>query len=109
MPYVPPRESSRFSSPMLTQEILDSVAAQAALTPSYLLYMTASGVLAAVALLSDSVPILVGSMVVAPALAPLALVPSPSSPTGAPWRCEGWASRCSVWPSPSPPRPPPRP
>ena len=75
MPYVPPRESSRFPSPLLTQEILDSVAAQAALTPTYLLYMTASGVLAAVALLSSSVPILIGSMVVAPALAPLVLVP----------------------------------
>jgi uncharacterized membrane protein len=36
--------------------------------------MAMAGVLAGVALLTDSVPILVGSMVIAPALPPLALV-----------------------------------
>lgn len=62
-------------SPLLTQRALDSVVDEAALTPSYLLYMAVSGVLAAVAMLSNSVPILIGAMIVAPALPPLALVP----------------------------------
>ena len=54
--------------------IIDQVAEQARLTTSYLIFMSMAGILAAVALLTSSVPILVGSMVVAPALAPLALV-----------------------------------
>ncbi len=55
-------------------ETLQQVAEQAELTPSYLTFMAMAGILAAVALLSNSVPILVGSMIIAPALAPLALV-----------------------------------
>jgi uncharacterized hydrophobic protein (TIGR00271 family) len=55
-------------------KILDQVADQARLTPSYLVFMAMAGVLAGVALLTNSVPILVGSMVIAPALPPLALV-----------------------------------
>lgn len=45
-----------------------------ALDASYLVLMTMAGVLAAVALLTNSVPLLIGAMVVAPALAPLELV-----------------------------------
>lgn len=56
------------------EETLDYVTERAALTPHFLIYMTLSGVLAAVGLLSNSVPILVGSMVIAPALPPVALV-----------------------------------
>ena len=56
------------------EEALDYVTEQAALTPRYLIYMTLAGVLAGVGLLSNSVPILVGSMVIAPALPPVALV-----------------------------------
>lgn len=41
---------------------------------TYAVLMSMSGVLAAVALLTNSVPMLVGSMVIAPALAPLGLV-----------------------------------
>lgn len=52
---------------------VENIARQAALKPSYLILMGASGVLAAVAFLSDSVPLLVGSMVVSPIFAPLAL------------------------------------
>ena len=50
------------------------MAEQATLSASYLVFMATAGVLAAVALLTNSVPVLVGSMVVAPALAPLALI-----------------------------------
>lgn len=56
------------------QETLDRVVDQASLSPSYMVFMAVAGVLAAVGLLSNSVPILVGAMVVAPALAPVALV-----------------------------------
>ncbi len=55
-------------------DALGYVVEQAALTPRYLVYMTLSGVLAGVGLLSNSVPILVGSMIIAPALPPVALV-----------------------------------
>ncbi len=41
---------------------------------SYILLMTTAGVLSAVALLTNSVPVLIGSMVIAPAFPPLALV-----------------------------------
>lgn len=52
------------------EEIREKVELDAA----YLTLMLSSGVLAAVALLTNSVPLLVGSMVVAPVLAPLELV-----------------------------------
>lgn len=60
--------------PMIRDEAVQRVAEQAALTPSSLVFMAMAGILAAVALLTNSVPILIGAMVVAPALAPLALV-----------------------------------
>ncbi len=44
------------------------------MTPAYLVFMAMAGILAAVALLTNSVPILIGSMIIAPALPPLALV-----------------------------------
>ncbi|MFI7581207.1 DUF389 domain-containing protein [Kocuria kalidii] len=53
---------------------LEYVVEQAELTPRYLIYMTLAGVLAGVGLLSNSVPILVGSMIIAPVLPPVALV-----------------------------------
>lgn len=56
------------------QDTLDRVAEQASLDAAYVIFMASAGVLAAVGLLANSVPILVGAMVVAPALAPLALV-----------------------------------
>lgn len=55
-------------------DALEYVVEQAALTPRYVIYMTLAGVLAGVGLLSNSVPILVGSMIIAPALPPVALV-----------------------------------
>lgn len=47
---------------------------QSRLTMSYLVFMAMGGILAAVAILADSVPILIGAMVIAPALPPLNLV-----------------------------------
>jgi uncharacterized hydrophobic protein (TIGR00271 family) len=58
----------------IDDQTLRHVTEQAELTPSYLTFMAMAGVLAGVALLSNSVPILIGAMVIAPALAPLALV-----------------------------------
>lgn len=60
---------------LLSEENVDETASEARLNGSFALYMTCSGVLAAVALLSSSVPILIGSMIVAPLLPPLALIP----------------------------------
>jgi uncharacterized hydrophobic protein (TIGR00271 family) len=53
---------------------IEKIAAQAKLKPSYLVLMGMSGVLAAVAFLAHSVPMLVGAMVVSPIFPPLALV-----------------------------------
>ncbi|WP_159077114.1 DUF389 domain-containing protein [Halococcoides cellulosivorans] len=47
---------------------------QVGLDTSYLVLMTMSGVLAGVALLTNSIPILIGAMVIAPVLTPLELV-----------------------------------
>lgn len=55
-------------------DALGFVIAQAALTPRYVTYMTLSGVLAGVGLLSNSIPILIGSMIIAPVLPPVALI-----------------------------------
>lgn len=58
----------------IDNETVDRLARDAALTPDYLLLMAISGVLSAVALLTNSVPLLLGAMIIAPVLSPLALV-----------------------------------
>ena len=58
----------------ISDRTIDKVTQQAQLSTSYLVFMATSGVLAAVALLTNSVPILIGSMVIAPALPPLGLI-----------------------------------
>lgn len=58
----------------ISQEHLLHVARKAELTASYVVFMCTSGVLASVAMLTNSVPVLIGAMVVAPAFPPLALV-----------------------------------
>ena len=60
--------------PKVSSHTLEKVAQQARLTSSYLVFMATSGVLAAVALLTNSIPILIGAMVIAPALPPLGLI-----------------------------------
>ncbi|MCZ2847910.1 DUF389 domain-containing protein [Modestobacter sp. VKM Ac-2978] len=60
---------------LMDEDTVDKIASQVQLSGSFLLFMATSGVLASVALLSDSVPILIGSMIVAPLMPPLALVP----------------------------------
>lgn len=62
------------SSKLISDRTIEKVAQQAQLTTSYLVFMAMAGVLAAVALLTDSIPVLIGSMVIAPALPPLGLV-----------------------------------
>lgn len=44
------------------------------MTPSYFTLMATSGILAAVAFLADSVPLLVGAMIISPVFAPMALI-----------------------------------
>jgi uncharacterized hydrophobic protein (TIGR00271 family) len=58
----------------ISDRTIDKVSKQAQLTSSYLVFMAMAGILAAVALLTNSIPILIGSMVIAPALPPLGLV-----------------------------------
>jgi len=65
---------SSHRQPTVSDRVIQQVAAQAELNTSYLVFMAMSGILAAVALLTNSVPILIGSMLIAPAFAPLALV-----------------------------------
>lgn len=59
---------------VIETKLVEGVAAKSAFTPPYAVYMAVSGSLAAVGMLSNSVPILIGAMVVAPALPPFALV-----------------------------------
>lgn len=68
MPSISPRS-------VLTEDDVDRTASEARFSGNYAMYMSCAGVLAAVALLSSSVPILIGSMVVAPVMPPLALIP----------------------------------
>lgn len=59
---------------IVNRDTLQQVKQQAKLSITYVVLMGMSGVLAAVSLLTNSVPILVGSMIIAPALGPIALV-----------------------------------
>lgn len=59
---------------MAFEASLDQVRDGVELNASYLTLMLSSGVLAGVALLTTSIPLLIGSMVIAPVLAPLELV-----------------------------------
>ena len=65
----PPPRAPRVISPQLVRR----VESQAVWSPSHFVLMSASGVLAAVSFLANSVPLLLGAMIVAPALQPLAL------------------------------------
>lgn len=59
---------------VVSEEAVARVAKQAELSTTYIVLMAVAGVLAAVALLTNSVPVLIGAMIVAPAFSPLALV-----------------------------------
>jgi len=61
-------------TPIVSRDTIHQVKQQAKLNSTYVVLMGVGGVLAAVSLLTDSVPILVGSMIVAPALGPIALM-----------------------------------
>lgn len=53
---------------------VNTIASQARMTPSYFILMATSGILAAGAFLSDSVPLLMGAMVVSPVFPLLVLI-----------------------------------
>ena len=60
--------------PIVNNETLNNLAGQTTFSKTYISLMATSGMLASISLLTNSVPILIGSMVVAPVLAPLGLV-----------------------------------
>jgi uncharacterized hydrophobic protein (TIGR00271 family) len=57
----------------VSEELLTRIEQEGRLTTSFLVLMGVSGTLTAIALLTNSVPVLIGAMVVAPVFAPLAL------------------------------------
>ena len=59
---------------IVSPETVERVAELSELTTSYMALMVTAGILSAVAMLTNSVPVLIGSMVIAPALSPLALI-----------------------------------
>ena len=59
---------------VVSDRAIKHVSKLSTLNRSFIILMSTSGVLAAVALLTNSIPVLIGSMVIAPALPPLALV-----------------------------------
>lgn len=62
------------SSQVVRASTVEYITELSELTVSYIVLMVTAGILSAVAMLTNSVPTLIGSMVIAPALAPLALI-----------------------------------
>lgn len=60
--------------PIVSPDAVERVAELSELTASYMTLMVTAGILSAVSMLTNSVPVLIGSMVIAPALSPLALI-----------------------------------
>ncbi|MGD1898588.1 MAG: DUF389 domain-containing protein [Phormidesmis sp.] len=58
----------------IDDETMQRVVALSEFSVAYIVLMATSGILSAVALLTNSIPVLIGSMVIAPALPPLALI-----------------------------------
>lgn len=65
---------STSSRAVISPEAMQHAAKLSEVTASYIILMVTSGILAAIAMLTNSIPVLIGSMVIAPALSPLALV-----------------------------------
>lgn len=61
-------------SAIVSGDSVRQIGEEVRLDGSYLVLMSVSGILSAVALLTNSVPVLIGSMVVAPALPPFGLI-----------------------------------
>ncbi|MGB3291646.1 MAG: DUF389 domain-containing protein [Phormidesmis sp.] len=59
---------------IVAPETVQYIAELSEFNAAYILLMATAGVLSAIALLTNSVPVLIGSMVIAPALPPLALI-----------------------------------
>ncbi|PZO10229.1 MAG: hypothetical protein DCF25_20945 [Leptolyngbya foveolarum] len=68
--------SRRSTSPraVISPDAMQHAAKLSEVNASYVVLMVTSGILAAVAMLTNSIPVLIGSMVIAPALPPLALL-----------------------------------
>ncbi len=60
--------------PLVDPGLVRSVISDAKVDSAYYMFMALSGVLAAVAFLTDSIPLLLGAMIVAPAYPPLAAI-----------------------------------
>ena len=69
-----PAGHSESARTTVSLEAMRHVAQLSEVTTSYVALMVTSGVLAAVAMLTNSIPVLIGSMIIAPALPPLSLV-----------------------------------
>lgn len=69
-----PNNHSTHPRPVISPEAMHHVSKLSKINASYMILMATSGVLAAVAMLTNSIPVLIGSMVIAPALPPLALI-----------------------------------
>lgn len=52
--------------PLVEPKILQQLSEEVVLSPSYLVLMGMAGILSAIALLTNSIPILIGSMIIAP-------------------------------------------
>ena len=59
---------------IVSSDVVERVFELSDFNGSYILLMATAGILSAVALLTNSIPVLIGSMVIAPAFPPLALV-----------------------------------
>ncbi|MEQ9483419.1 MAG: hypothetical protein RIG27_14190 [Coleofasciculus sp. F4-SAH-05] len=86
--------------PLVEPKILQQLSEEVVLSPSYLVLMGMAGILSAIALLTNSIPILIGSMIIAPAFLPLSLVAF--APTGRTGRtglvqCGGGFGGGGVW------------
>ena len=81
----------------ISNEVILRLYNEGKLTSSYLALMALAGILTSVAVLTNSVPVLIGAMVIAPALPPVALAilaslaASPEWPFGV-WEPRHWAS-----------------
>ena len=61
-------------SPAVDPEMVQQIVRLSEFNAAYIVLMATAGILSAVALLTNSIPVLIGSMVIAPALPPLSLI-----------------------------------
>jgi len=59
---------------MVIDDVIEQTVKETRLTPSYLMLMAMSGILTAISFLNNSIPILLGAIIIAPILPPLELI-----------------------------------